>query len=71
VKGGDQTVGDWFGRYVGVQGIVFLLLTAGYIAAPFMEVTLPDGYTELVTLVTGFYFAKNGTKIVRSIRPGG
>lgn len=60
-----------FGKYVGVQGIVFLLLSVGYIAAPFAEVVLPEGYTELLTLTVGFYFAKNGTNVVRAVRPGG
>jgi len=62
---------EQFGKYVGVQGIVFLLLSVGYIAAPFVEVVLPEGYTEILTLTFGFYFAKNGTNIARAIRPGG
>jgi hypothetical protein len=60
-----------FGRYVGVQGIVFVALAAGYIAAPFAEVVLPEGYTEILTLTIGFYFAKNGSNIVSRFRSGG
>lgn len=64
-------MGSWFGQYIGVQGIVFFALAIGYIAAPFAGIVLPEGYTEIFTLTTGFYFAKNGSNVVRSIRPGG
>ena len=59
-----------FGRYVGVQGIVFVALAAGYIAAPFLEVELPEGYTEILTLTFGFYLAKNGGNVVSRVRGG-
>ena len=59
---------EQFGKYVGVQGIVFLLLSVGYIAAPFVEVVLPEGYTEILTLTFGFYFAKNGVAAINRVR---
>jgi hypothetical protein len=62
---------EGFGKYIGIQGIVFLLLIFGYIGAIFAKVPLPEGYTELLTLVVGFYFAKNGTNVIRAVRPGG
>lgn len=58
-----------FYRYVGVQGIAFLGLTAGYIAAAFAGVTLPEGYTELTSVAAGFFFAKNGPNVVSKLRP--
>ena len=63
-------MGFWegFAKYVGIQGILALALGAGFIAAPFTGTELPQGYTELTSLVVGFYFAKNGVGIVSSIR---
>lgn len=62
---------EGFNKYVGVQGILAVLLVAGYIAAPFADVILPAGYTEVATLVLGFYFAKNGPGIVATARRSG
>lgn len=61
---------EGFGKYVGVQGIVFLALSIGYIAAPYAGVVLPEGYTEILTLTFGFYFAKNGGNVVSRVRAG-
>ncbi len=61
-------MGNWFGKYIGVQGVVFFALAAGYIAAPFAGIVLPEGYTEIFTLTTGFYFAKNGGNVVAAAR---
>ena len=58
---------EGFARYVGIQGLLALGLGAGFIAAPFAGVTLPDGYTELNALVVGFYFAKNGPSVARRV----
>ncbi len=59
---------DGFAKYVGVQGVAFIALTGGFIAAPFVGVVLPEGYTELMTLSAGFYFAKNGVGIISAAR---
>lgn len=56
---------EGFAKYVGIQGIVFLGLAAGFIAAPFVGVELPDIYTDIMSLTAGFYFAKNGPSVVR------
>ncbi len=63
-------MGNWFGTYVGVQGLIALALAGGYIAAPFAAVTLPEGYTELLSLTVGFYFAKNGVPAINRARSG-
>jgi len=55
-----------FAKYVGIQGIMALALVGGYIAAPYVGVVLPEGYTEITTFVCGFYFAKNGVPIIAS-----
>jgi len=57
-----------FGKYVGIQGIIALIMLAGYVATPYARVTLPAGYTELMSLVLGFYFAKNGTGVISALR---
>ncbi len=57
-----------FYKYVGVQGILAIALVAGYIAAPFAGVTLPEGYAEFTTFVTGFFVAKNGPGLISSLR---
>lgn len=62
---------EGFNKYVGIQGILALGLGTGFIVAPFLEVTLPQGYNELLSLVVGFYFAKNGVGIVGAIRRNG
>ncbi len=57
-----------FYKYVGVQGILAIALVAGYILAPFAGVTLPEGYAEFTTFVTGFFAAKNGPGLISSLR---
>ena len=59
---------EGFAKFVGIQGLLALGLGAGFIAAPFAGVTLPEGYNELLSLTVGFYFAKNGVGIVGSLR---
>jgi len=52
---------DAFNKYIGVQGVLAVMLIAGYIAAIFVHVVLPDAYSQITTLILGYYFAKNGT----------
>lgn len=59
---------EGFHKYFGVQGLLSLALVGGYIAAVFVQVELPTGYTELMSLTFGFYFAKNGGSIVSAFR---
>lgn len=56
---------EGFAKYVGIQGLLSLGLGGGYIYASIAGVQLPEGYTEIVTLVLGFYFAKNGPVVVK------
>ena len=57
-----------FYKYVGVQGLIALFLFAGFIYGSVTGIELPSNYTELLALVTGFYFAKNGAGIISSLR---
>ena len=59
-----------FYKYVGVQGVLAILLVIGYIYAAVSEVNLIEGYTEITTFTLGFYFAKNGVGIVKTLRTG-
>ena len=57
---------DEFNKACGIQGILALALVGAYIAAPFMDVVLPEGFTEITTFVCGFFFAKNGVPLIRA-----
>jgi len=61
-------MGFWegFNKVCGIQGILALGLVGAYIAAPFVDVVLPEGFTEITTFVCGFFFAKNGIPVIRS-----
>ncbi len=52
--------GEFFGKYIGVVGILAIGFGAGFIIAPFADVVLPEGYTELMALCIGFFTARNG-----------
>lgn len=54
----------WFG----VQGVLAIMLTAGYVVAVLRNIALPDAYTGLLFLTYGFYFAKNGRSIIDALR---
>jgi len=61
-------MGFWegFDKYCGVQGILAIGLVGAYIAAPFVDVVLPAGYTEITTFVCGYFFHKNGVPIIKA-----
>lgn len=59
---------EWFGKYVGIQGVLALMLVLSWIVSPYFGVLLVDGYTEIMFLVLGFYFAKNGANVVAGAR---
>ncbi len=59
---------EGFNRYLGVQGIIALVLFAVYAYAALTGIELPGGYTELTALILGHYFGKNGKAIVSTIK---
>lgn len=56
-----------FNKYIGVQGILAVVLLCGFVAAIFARITLPDLYDNLMTFVIGFYFAKNGVGVLTQL----
>ena len=59
---------EGFNKFIGIQGVIALILLLGYVAAPYTNTALPEGYTELMSLVFGFYFAKNGVSVIQAIK---
>jgi hypothetical protein len=63
-------MGEFFGKYIGIVGILALLFAIAYVVAPFTNTVLPAGFTELLSLFVGFYVARNGPKVVSGVRGG-
>ena len=63
-----MNAGEFFGKYIGIAGIAFLLLIFGYIYMATQSIPPPEGYTELLSVAGGFFFAKNGGNAVATIR---
>ena len=57
-----------FHKYVGIQGVIALIMVIAYIAVIFFERVLPEGYTELMTFIFGTYFTKNGSNIAQAVK---
>jgi len=57
-----------FNKYVGVQGILAVALTATLIYLLVAQITVPDVLIGLTGTVIGFYFAKNGPGIISAAR---
>ena len=57
---------EGFASYCGIQGVLAIILVGAYVAAPFADVVLPEGFTEITTFVCGFFFAKNGVPAIRA-----
>lgn len=66
----DQPLSGWaaFGKFVGIQGVLALVLVIGYVIASLTNVMLSDTYVNITFAVIGFYFAKNGVGILDVIR---
>lgn len=63
-----SNAGEFFGKYIGILGLITVALTVGYIVAPFVDVVLPAGYTEITLLVVGSYAGKNGRNITAAVK---
>ena len=58
---------EGFQKYVGVQGVLALLLTLAMVGLLFLNREIPTEVWGLLGVSWGFYFAKNGNKIVTGI----
>ena len=56
-----------FNTYVGVQGILALMVTAAMLVMIFLVLIIPDQLWTLLGLSWGFYFAKNGHNVVNRV----
>ena len=63
-----MNAGEVFGKYVGIQGIAFILLIAGYIYMSTQSIVPPEGYDIILSAAGGFFFAKNGGNAVNAVR---
>ena len=63
-----MNAGEFFGKYVGIAGVAFLMLTVGYIYMSATGVAPPEGYDLLMSVSGGFFFAKNGGNVVATVR---
>lgn len=62
-----MTFWEGFSKYVGVSGVIALMLVGAYVAAIFVPATLPPGYEQVMLLIVGYYFGKNGRNAVDAI----
>ena len=63
-----SNVGEFFGKYIGIIGVIALMFSAGYVVAPFVGVALPAGYNEITLLILGGFVGKNGGNYVQAGR---
>lgn len=57
-----------FHKYIGVQGVLAMALTATLIYLLVLQLQTPDILVALLGTSWGFYFAKNGTNVVAAVR---
>ncbi len=63
-----MNAGEFFGKFVGIQGIAFLLLIVGYIYMSTQAIVPPEGYDLILSAAGGFFFAKNGGNAVNTLK---
>jgi len=59
---------DKFGKYVGIEGLLAILLTSAVVALLFIERAIPGEIYGLLGIAWGAYFRKNGVNAVNSLR---
>jgi hypothetical protein len=62
---------EGFSKYLGVQGIVTLLLVGCYCYMVAMNLPVSPEFQGVMTIVIGFTFGKNGTNYLQALRGGG
>ena len=56
-----------FGKYVGVEGVLSIILTGAVTAALFLQFAVPGEIYGLLGIAWGAYFRKNGVNAANSI----
>jgi len=59
---------ELFAKYVGIQGVLALLITIAMIVMIFMLLVVPKELWVLLGLSWGFYFGKNGGNVVQAVK---
>jgi hypothetical protein len=59
---------DKFDKYVGVQGVLAMILTVAIVAWTSFRVEVPQEIWGLLGMAWGAYFVKNGSMIITGIR---
>lgn len=59
---------EGFNKYVGVQGILAILVTAALLMFIGIQIPIPTQIWTLLGLSWGFYFAKNGRDLYNERR---
>jgi len=59
---------EGFSKYIGIQGVIAILLIGAYVAAIFLDVVLPDGFEGIILFVLGFFFGTNGKAYVQKAK---
>lgn len=57
-----------FSKFVGVQGILAVILVTGYVIATLLSIPVTSEYLMITTGVISYYFAKNGVGILDILR---
>lgn len=57
-----------FAKYIGVEGVLALLITISMIAMIFLAIVVPKELWALLGLSWGFYFGRNGGNVVKKVR---
>lgn len=58
---------EQFDKYCGIQGVLALMLTAGAIFLMVNGKEVPNDMFGLLGISWGFYFSKNGTKLLSGL----
>jgi hypothetical protein len=58
---------DGFAKYMGVQGVLVVLLTLAVIGMLIAGLAVPGEVYGLIGIAWGFYFGKNGRSLVETV----
>lgn len=62
---------DGFGKYVGIQGVLAVTMTAAAIGLMYLGKPVPSEAWGLLGVAWGVFFAKNGKAVAQSVTGSG